>query len=365
MSDQNYPLYSCDDHLDMNAVPPDVWTSRASGKHREDVPHVVDREGQPTWIAGGRFAGVSGSYGGSRHLTALSRAGLESDPFRPGKPKERMEDMERDEIYASLVYGPFALFAPNVEDAALKKIVLQGWNDWAAEEFNAYMPDRLSAFPFLPLGSPEEASEELERCARLGHRGAIVNPSEMELRDPAWDRLWQTATDVDLPLSFHIGGGASVVRPKIGTWEFAAFGAVVPMQIDEPLAIMIYSGALERNPGLKLVLAESGVGWLPYFVHRLDAIFEKHCAPNPEYSIKTRPTELFERQVWATFEEEPLGPDLIPLLNPDNFMWACDYPHPDSTWPESRKAIEHSLSTLGPEAVRKVTSDNCRKLYRL
>jgi predicted TIM-barrel fold metal-dependent hydrolase len=97
----------------------------------------------------------------------------------------------------------------------------------------------------------------------------------------------------------------------------------------------------------------------------MDATFEKHCAPHPEYSIKTRPSELFRRHVYATFEEEPLGPQLIPLLGPDNFMWACDYPHPDSTWPNSRAAIEHALGPLGEAAVRKVTGETCRRLYRL
>jgi predicted TIM-barrel fold metal-dependent hydrolase len=63
--------------------------------------------------------------------------------------------------------------------------------------------------------------------------------------------------------------------------------------------------------------------------------------------------------------DEPLGPELIPLLSPDNFMWACDYPHPDSTWPESRKAIEHALGGLSPEALRNVTGENCRRLYKL
>ena len=137
------------------------------------------------------------------------------------------------------------------------------------------------------------------------------------------------------------------------------------MQLDEPLAIMIFSGALERVPNFNLVLAECGVGWLPYFLARLDATYDKHSAPYPSYSIKTKPSEIFERQIYATFEEEPLGPTLLPLLPPRNFMWASDYPHPDSTWPESRKAIAHALSSLPPETVRLVTSDNCKGLYNL
>ena len=67
--------------------------------------------------------------------------------------------------------------------------------------------------------------------------------------------------------------------------------------------------------------------------------------------------------MYATFEEEPLGSTLIPLIGADNLMWACDYPHPDSTWPNSRKAIDHSLGDLGSDAIRKVTGETCRRLY--
>ncbi len=113
------------------------------------------------------------------------------------------------------------------------------------------------------------------------------------------------------------------------------------------------------------MLAESGIGWVPYFVARMDDQFEKHCVPYPDECIKTKPSEIFSRQIYATFEEEPYGPALIPLLGPDNFMWACDYPHPDSTWPNSRAAIDHSLGKLGEEAVRKVTGETCKRLYKL
>jgi predicted TIM-barrel fold metal-dependent hydrolase len=100
-------------------------------------------------------------------------------------------------------------------------------------------------------------------------------------------------------------------------------------------------------------------------VARMDATYEKHCTPYPGKTISTPPSVLFERQVYATFEEEPLGKELIPLLPADNIMWACDYPHPDSTWPDSATAIEHALGSLGEEVVRKVTGENCRRLYGL
>jgi predicted TIM-barrel fold metal-dependent hydrolase len=95
----------------------------------------------------------------------------------------------------------------------------------------------------------------------------------------------------------------------------------------------------------------------------MDAAGEKHVPRAQDYQLKARPSEIFRRQVYATFEEEPLGPELLPLLGPDNFMWASDYPHPDSTFPHSRRAIEHAFAGLEPPFVEMVTATNCARLY--
>ena len=88
----------------------------------------------------------------------------------------------------------------------------------------------------------------------------------MDIGDRAWDLLWAAAASAGIPLSFHLKGGSwSGLSYRMGEWQSAAFATVLPLQLDEPLATMLFSGALERHPELTLVLAESGVGWLPYF----------------------------------------------------------------------------------------------------
>ena len=330
---------------------------------------MVERKGHALWIAGEHFLGISGSYPG----LATQRVHEHDDGMRPGDPARRMEDMDRDDIYASIVYGPGALWGFPMEDPELKLAVLRAWNDWSAEEFNAHLPGRLCALAALPTLSPAVAIEELQRCLALGHRGFVFRAHDLDLVDLGrnWDDLWSALEEADVPISFHIGGGTALAVD--GTtenyleagWKVPASVAVLPLQLDEPFSVMMYCGALEKHPGLKLVLAESGVGWIPYLVKRMDATFEKHCKPARDGMINTRPSEIFQRQVFATFEEEPFGPQLIPLLGPDNFMWACDYPHPDSTWPESRKAIDEALGSLSDETVRKVTGETCKRLYKL
>ena len=363
MSLPNYKIYSCDDHLDIYFLPVDLFSSRFPKSQQADIPHVEQRGEHKFWVCGDRILGPSGSFAGVP--SALDRVDVENRDFRPSNPKQRIEDMDLDGIHASIVYGPSALFGYQIDDPKLLNQVIRVWNDWAAEEFNSYMPDRLSALPSLPPTSPEEAVEELHRVLGLGHRGALFAPTEADVGDPAWDRLWAAASEADVPISFHLSGAAAKIDPRQGGWRIPAFATVAPMQLDEPFAVMMFSGALERNPGLKLVLAESGVGWLPYMVARMDAEFEKHAKPYPEHNITTLPSEIWKRQCFATFEEEPLGQDLIPLLGADNFMWACDYPHPDSTWPNSRKAIEHALGNLPFEDIQKITATNCQRLYKL
>ena len=171
-------------------------------------------------------------------------------------------------------------------------------------------------------------------------------------------------TSTGLPLSFHIKGGASPrLSYEIGKWQSAAFASLLPLQLDEALAIMIFSGALERHPGFKLVLAESGVGWLPYLLERGWTWSGADLRDTIDYAPSIAPSELFQRQIIATFEEEELAPQLIPLLGADSCMWASDYPHTDSTFPESQRAIEETLGALPAEDRRKITALNCARLY--
>jgi predicted TIM-barrel fold metal-dependent hydrolase len=354
----SHRIYSCDDHLDLWNLPRDLWDDRLPTALRERAPRVADQGSGAWWTCDGT---VLGPFRLATGYSAISRAGINDDGSRAAIPHLRLDDMDRDGIYASVIYGP-NLFGMPIADPLLKAAVLAAYNDWALE-FNRAGPDRLCVLPVLPTHSAEAAVAELERVATLGHRGAIISPFEFRCSDPAWEPLWATAEAARLPISFHIGHGTSQVRVAPGSWELAAFAAVGPMQLDEPLAMMIFSGALERHPGLRLVLAESGIGWLPYFVRRMDHEAEKHVPKAHDYRLTAKPSEIFRQQVYATFEEEPLGPNLLPLLGSGNAMWASDYPHPDSTFPHSREAIAQAFAGLDAAFVEQVTATNCARLY--
>jgi len=273
-----------------------------------------------------------------------------------------LQDLDRDGLTASVIYGPLSL-GFRIADPELQTACYGAWNDWAVEEFNAIDPERLCVLAFLPNHSADAAAGELARCASRGHRGAILAAFDTDLGDPAWDRLWSAAEEAELPISFHIGGGSSSgLSYQFGKWRSAAYASILPLQLDEPLATMVFSGALERHPGLRLVLAESGVGWLPYFLTRMDMEWVA-MRDKLDFAPSSAPSELFRRQVVATFEEEPLAAQLIPSVGADSCMWASDYPHTDSTFPHSRQAIQETLGQLPVADQTKIVATNCARLY--
>ena len=202
-------LYSCDDHLDLWVLPPDLWEKRLPSQLRERGPRVVEQGGNSWWTCDGAIMGPSGGAMLGDY-NAITRAGIEDDGYRASNPAMRLLDMNRDGIYASVIYGP-SLFGLPIADQELKAACLRAYGDWA-DEFNSYDRDRLCVLPVLPTHSPAAAVAELERVAALGHRGAIISPFEFRVGDPEWELLWAAAEETGLPISFHIGSGTSSVK---------------------------------------------------------------------------------------------------------------------------------------------------------
>jgi len=151
-------------------------------------------------------------------------------------------------------------------------------------------------------------------------------------------------------------------RPN--SWRFPAMVAVIPIQLDEILAGMLFSGILEKRPNVPFVLGEAGLGWIPYVLERFDHEMHKYGDKCLDHRLEMLPSEIFRRQVLVTYEDEAFGVECIPRIGFDSVMWASDYPHGDSAWPESRKAINESpLIGLGEEAVRKITFENAARVY--
>jgi predicted TIM-barrel fold metal-dependent hydrolase len=305
----------------------------------------------------------------------LAEAGFASGKqTRPSHPQQRREDQERDGVEAEIIYGIIGisrglLGGQGITDAALLADVYTAYNQYIAD-FNRTEAGRFFGLGCLPNHDGQAAAAEVRRCAALGLRGAVFVPwgSAMPAWHEMWEPMWSAAEASDLVISFHVfeGGGATVGYEVKGVRHPAVIGSwtvVAPLQMDEICVSVILSGVCERHPRLRLVLGESGIGWIPYILERLDDTYEERLAD--DLALPLPPSAYFKRQMYATFQKDFHGVRAMAALAPDNVMWGSDYPHRDGTWPFSRKAIEEQFRDI-PEAIaRKMLWENVRRLYRL
>ncbi len=354
-------IVSSDDHIDLRVALPEIFERYLAKEGRERGPRIVDTDDGSYWVIDDRRIASYVRDPSAVSRSAITRAGLSDDGYRTITPARRLADMDLDGIAACAVYGAPGL---PIDDPSVAGLCLRAYNDWAAD-FNAESLGRVSILANLPVHDVAAALAELRHAVNTGHRGVIfpVFETSVPVFDPQWEPLWAAVDEAGLPLSFHIGGGTKSIELVRGSWQYGGFTAVAPMQLDEPMTSMIFCGALERHPGIRLVLAESGLGWLPYLLERMDLEHVTHGATANDYRLEAKPSEVFARQVYATFEEDAVGVSLIPQIGADNVMWASDYPHQDSTFPHSREAVDRMFAATDPAIKRKITAENAARLY--
>jgi len=370
-------VMSADSHMDLIYLPPDTFTARMPARWGDRVPRVAERDGLKVWISGDDVLGPYGVYGpgvtGGKRGRILAEAGFASGKqTRPSDPTQRREDQERDGVEAEIIYGIIGISRgimgnKGLGDPALLAGVYHAYNQYIAE-FNRSMPGRYFGLGCLPNHDGQAAADEVRHCADLGLKGLLFVPwgSAMPAWHEMWEPMWSAAEDANLVLSFHVfeGGGATVGYEVKGIRHPAVVGSwtvVAPMQMDEILVSVILSGVCERHPRLKLVLGESGIGYLPYILERLDDTYEERLADDLQLPLP--PSAYFKRQIYATFQKDFHGVRAMAEIAPDNVMWGSDYPHRDGTWPFSGKAIEEQFRGIDEAIQKKMLWENVRRLY--
>ncbi|HZU07608.1 MAG TPA: amidohydrolase family protein [Chloroflexota bacterium] len=369
-----YRLISADDHIDLRYLPRDLWEARVPAAMRERVPRVQETARGLAWVCGERLWGPWGTTTGPEvgRRSALERGAVfEEGVLRPTTPHLRLADMDRDGVDASVMYGPIAPLL--VEDPTVQRLCYAAYNDWLVE-FCQHAPHRLIGAGMLPVNDPEGARQELLRLAQRGlrHVMLLAAAADPPLYHPAWEAFWAAAAETGIPIGLHLFVSGPRASPGVSPLAASAISSVsAALQLLDPLVGLIFSGVLERHPGLRLVLAESGIGWLPYVLEEMDDKYRQFTEAWEVWETRggiplaLRPSEYFRRQVWATFQQDAAGLALLSRIGEDRVMWASDYPHPDSTWPHSREVIAAQMAALPEATRRKITCDNARTLYRL
>lgn len=290
-------------------------------------------------------------------------------PARASDPSQRLEDMAVDGVSAEVLYPQTPSNQAYWSRGPESEAYVRAYNDWMVE-FCSEAPERFWGQAVIPLWDMDFAVPELQRCAKAGLKGAttwLTPPEEQPFASEHYERFWAAAQDLAMPVSMHINAafGADLEARRPGSVEdlqHNTYGRKAAAM--KALTDIIFSGVLQRHPGLKVVTGEAQVGWIPYWIQECDRSVHR-SAENGEYVLPLLPSEYFERQIYATFVDDTLGGYTLPRWGVDNFMWSNDYPHGQGIWPGSTEVIERTLGHLRGEDREKVLCRNVAGLYHM
>jgi predicted TIM-barrel fold metal-dependent hydrolase len=282
--------------------------------------------------------------------------------------KARLDDMDLDGMDLAFLYPTMAFFLSEVPDIELQTALCRAYNDWLAEYCKAD-PSRLVGIALLPLSDIAASIEELERCTQQhGFRGAFVRPNPYAgrpIQSPSYDPFWECAQSLGVPITVHEGISDSL--PTLGRER--SENPLVQHLFSHPFeqmaacAGLIMGGVLERHPRLRCVFLESGCGWLPYWLFRMDG----HAETWPhKLALKRRPSDQFREQCYISMDPDDVcAPSVLRDVGLDNLVWASDYPHTDHDFPGAVSATLEILARAPAGAALKVLDTNPRRLYDL
>jgi predicted TIM-barrel fold metal-dependent hydrolase len=294
------------------------------------------------------------------------------EELHPGgwDPRARLEEQDRDGVYAEVLYQSVGMLLCNHPDVDYKKACFDAYNLWIAE-FESHDRRRIIGLGQTALRSVEEGIADLESIKALGLRGVMMPGvagchAEGDYDDPRWDPFWQAAIDLGLPLSFHILtsgsdvlGGAGFRGPKINGFMGIIRGC------QDIVGTLIYGGVFERFPELKVVCVEADAGWAPHWMYRADHAYKRHRNWLDTATLSRMPSDYFRDNVHLTFQDDWVAFQVTHLLEHRRLMWASDHPHSDATFPESQKVLAEQTAHLARDVRDDILWRNCARLYGL
>jgi predicted TIM-barrel fold metal-dependent hydrolase len=358
--------------------PMDIWEKYIDPKFRDRTPKMVTGAAgnEQLVLEGQLLSGEKSAFGAAGHI-GLSHEKQEwkSLHFAEGRrggfdPHARIADLDLDGIDAVFLYPTVGTMWAALDDVELAAALCRAYNRWLADYCSAY-PDRLFGVAMLPMRSPDLALEEMKFVRReLGMRAAVVRPNPYNgkmISHRDYDPFWAAVQDLDLAIAFHEGGsGGEGAIATVGIDRFAGKGAqhIVSHTMEMMLVAvsMLWDGVCERFPKIRVGFMESGGGWAAPWLDRMDRHFDQSLYRDA--SVTVRPSELFQRNCWISFE--PVEKSLAVLadyIGPNKILWATDYPHPDGYFPGAPGMI--AAMGLSEETKRAVLAQGAMEFYGL
>jgi len=364
-------ILSSDSHV---FEPPDLWAKRIDRAFRDRAPRI-QRIGGADQIVIETDQILSGigliSNAGARFEApeTISGDGRFEDVPRGGyDPEQHLADMRLDGIAGEVLYPSQGLFYFRIADSALMSAIFRAYNDWLAD-FCAADRKRLKGIAMINLDDVQEGIGELERAARLGLAGAMITEHPLDHRrydQPEYEPFWAAAESLGMPLSLHTatrrqgkirGAGEKTLRDASSRSTKAHYPALSMCDI-------IFSGVFERYPRLTLAIVEFELSWAPHILVSMDYTYRERTG-EAIYRFKSgmKPSDFFHRNVVLSFQEDAIGIRLRDVIGVDNMMWGSDYPHSESTFPQSRKILAEILAGVPEDEQAKIVGGNTARVY--
>lgn len=279
--------------------------------------------------------------------------------------------MDAQGIDAAVLYPSMGLFVPFLPelDADSSAAACRAYNEWIAG-YCATEPTRLAGVGVVPR-DPRRAVEEVQSAATLGLVGVLLRPNHLGgdyLDAASWDPLYAALEEAGGVLAVHEALGVRS-GTTIGSDRFTGFAArhacSHPLEQMTAAVALLLGGVLHRHPGLRVAFLESGTGWLPYWLARLDDhrewMRDTECA-----DLELSPSEYFARQcVISSDPEDALATFTISTLGADHVMWASDFPHPDAAFPDAVDEFLEQVPELDEASRRAVLWETPLRFYGL
>ena len=365
-------IISVDDHL---VEPADMFEGRLPARLQERAPRIVETpEGHQVW----RFEDGVYTQVGMNAVVGRRPETVKVEPFRfehmrPGcyDIKARIADMDVAGVWASLnfpsqITGFCGRIFSQAADPELGLAVTRAWNDWLHDEWWAPYPDRIIPCGITFLTDPGAGAAEIRRNAERGFRAVTLpeRPHQVGL-PPIFDRdywrpIMEACAETGTVINLHVG--SSGMFPIPAGAPALQLGATLFGQLSlGACAEWLWSGWALELPDLVVVMSEGGIGWVAMLLDRLDNLVDRSG-----YGLgwELRPADVLRRNFFFCTIDDPSTIDTRYRIGVENILAEVDYPHGDSTWPDTQEVIREVWGHLPPAELRAICCENAARIYR-
>ena len=364
-------IVSADSHI---VEPPEAYSEHIDPKYRDRVPRIVeDGKGGEGYLWDGikrpLDLGLMSAAGIPKEIMPKEGPNRKFADLHPSgwNPKQRAADQDRDGVNAEIIYASVGMVLCNANDPLYKDALFKSYNRWLQAYCEAE-PDRLFGLGQTAILDVDSAIEDFRRIKEAGFVGVMMpgTPIKEDYDQPYYDPLWEAAVDMDLPICFHIltsKESAAAINQFRGH-RLNGFMKLI-RAIQDLIGLFTLGGVFERHPKLKFVGAEGDAGWLPHYMARMDHAVTRHGYGKHGRLLPRDPSEYIRENVWLTFQDDWEAFGCAHRMNENRLLWANDFPHSDSTWPDSMEMLDKHTELVTPEVKDKILGLNCIDLFNL